>query len=220
MGSSVGEIRTLRLVGVHYQVGGTVVLRGVDGEMRAGRLQVVVGSNGSGKTTLLRVIALLLRPSLGHVLHLPNGGPTTVRQGLGLVSHESMAYLDLTGLQNLQLAASLFGRAASSQLGDLVERFRLGAFLGRPLRVLSRGQRQRVALVRSLVHGPSLVLLDEPTAGLDREGVRLLVAFVREEVELGRLVLVVTHEPRVFGPLDPLVWRLDGGRWAAGSGGR
>lgn len=212
--SSGGTIQSVRLVGVGYHFGSAVVLRGLYGEMSSGRLHVIVGANGSGKTTLLRVMALLLRPSFGQVAYQPSLDADAFRRTLGWVSHDSLAYPDLSGEQNLRLAASLHGLDAGVAVSEMADRFRLGPFMRRPVRTMSRGQRQRVALARSLVHCPSLLLLDEPSTGLDQEGLDVLVAFVAEELAAGRLVVVVTHDPDLFSTLSPRLWRLDRGKWA------
>jgi heme exporter protein A len=96
----------------------------------------------------------------------------------------------------------------------VAERFQLGAFALRPLRTCSRGQKQRIALARALVHGPTLVLLDEPTAGLDKSGVERLLGVVREEIDRGAAVVLVSHEPEIFRPLAGARVLLERGRVA------
>ncbi len=182
--------------------GATAALRGVSAEMRAGELTLVEGANGSGKTTLLRIIGTILQPSSGRVRYAPLGDdPSAIRSELGWLSHELMAYGDLTGRQNVELAAEAHGLAPHDAWLQARERFQLGRFAERPLRTNSRGQRQRIALARALVHRPSLVLLDEPTTGLDKAGVARLVDLVAEEVASGAVVAVVSHEPELFDAL-------------------
>ncbi|MEJ7728451.1 MAG: ATP-binding cassette domain-containing protein [Polyangiaceae bacterium] len=141
-----------------------------------------------------------------------------VRGEVGWVSHETLAYPDLTGRQNVELAARFQGLERAAAWAEARERFDLGSFAERPLRTCSRGQRQRVALARALVHRPSLVLLDEPTAGLDKPGVERLREVVRGEVERGAVVVVVSHEPEVFLGFEGVVARvrLDRGRVVGG----
>ena len=184
-------------------------------ELKPGRLLRIEGSNGSGKTTLLALLGGSAAPSAGTVRYTISGRDVAVadaRGFLGWVSHESLAYADLSGRANVELAARLHGLDVGLAWAATSERFELGSFAERPLRTNSRGQRQRIALARALVHGPGVVLLDEPTTGLDAAGVTRLVSVVGEEIERGAVVAVVTHEPAVFELLggDRLV--LDRGR--------
>lgn len=179
--------------------GATVALRGVSISFSAGMLTLIEGANGSGKSTLLGIIGTVIRPSSGEVVYEPVGDDLrAVRANLGWLSHETLAYPDLTGRQNIELAARGHGLDVSDAWRRVEERFELGAFARRPLRTCSRGQRQRVALARSLLHEPSVVLLDEPTTGLDKGGVERLLRIVEEEVRRGAVVAVVSHEPEVF----------------------
>lgn len=185
--------------GIVKTYGSTVALRGVDATLEGERLTLIGGSNGSGKSTLLGIIGTVIRATAGTVKYEPLGDDLAdVRRELGWVSHETLAYPDLTGRQNVELVARLHGMDAKDAWARAEERFELGAFAKRPLRTCSRGQKQRVALARALLHEPSLVLLDEPTAGLDKAGVARLVGVIEEEVARGAGVAVVSHEPEVF----------------------
>lgn len=199
--------------------GSTVALRGVDAALEGGRLTLIEGANGSGKSTLLGIIGTSIRASAGSVTYEPLGDDlTAVRAELGWVSHETLAYPDLTGRQNVELVARLHGLEAAAAWSQAEERFELGGFARRPLRTCSRGQRQRIALARALLHEPSLVLLDEPTAGLDKAGVARLVRVIEEEVLRGAGVAVVSHEPEVFRDLARARIVLERGRVIEGGG--
>lgn len=188
--------------GIVKSYGSTVALRGVDAAFEAGRLTVIEGANGSGKTTLLGILGTVVRPTSGKVVYELRGGGAAVghevRRDVGWLSHDTLAYGDLSGRQNVELAAELQGVDTREAWTSAQARFELGAFAERPLRTNSRGQRQRVALARALVHAPSVVLLDEPTAGLDKTGVARLLAVIDEEVARGAVVAVVSHEPELF----------------------
>lgn len=193
--------------------GPTVALRGVDVTLTPGAVTLIEGANGSGKTTLLGVIGTVVRPTSGTVRFEPFGDDRhAARRTIGWLSHDTLAYGDLTGRQNIELAAKLQGLDAAGAWALVEERFELGAFARRALRTNSRGQRQRVALARALVHAPSLVLLDEPTAGLDKAGVARLQQVVAEEIERGAIVAVVSHEPEIFGGADVRRIVLDRGK--------
>lgn len=194
-----GGIERVVARGIVKTYGATVALRGVDATLDAAKVTLIEGSNGSGKSTLLGILGTVIRATAGTVDYAPLGEDRArVRAEIGWLSHETLAYPDLTGRQNVELVARLHGLDAGEAWARAEERFELGAFARRPLRTCSRGQRQRVALARALIHKPSLVLLDEPTAGLDRGGVQRLMAVVEEEVKRGAAVAVVSHEPEIF----------------------
>jgi heme exporter protein A len=135
-----------------------------------------------------------------------------IRETLGWVGHESLCYPDLTGRQNIELAARLHGCDPLEAYEAAEERFELGSFAGRRVRTYSRGQKQRIAVARALVHRPGLLLLDEPTAGLDARATERLERVVREEAARGAVVIVVTHDDAFARAVDgPAVW-LERGR--------
>lgn len=184
--------------------GATAALRGVTGTLEPGRLTLIEGPNGSGKTTLLKILGTIVAPTSGRVIYEPLGSVRhAIRREVGWLSHESLAYGDLTGRQNIELAAELHGMGQRQAWERTKERFELGRFAERPLRTNSRGQRQRVALARALVHQPSFILLDEPTTGLDRQGVKRLLEVVDNEVRGGAVVALVSHEPALFEDFNP-----------------
>ena len=151
---------------------------------------VVSGPNGSGKTTLLRLLAGLAAPTRGS---LDIG---VDRSRLGFLSHEPLVYRELTALDNLELFGRLYRVAERRErTGMLLERFGLWEARNERVAAYSRGMTQRLALCRTLLHEPDLLVLDEPYAALDEQGAELLD---REFDELaGRRTLVVsTHDPR------------------------
>jgi heme exporter protein A len=194
-------------------------LVGVTCRFEQGRVTVVRGPNGSGKSTLLSIVGTLSLATSGQVDHGSLGRRRAqVRRSLGWLGHESLCYPDLTGRQNIELAARLHGCDAADALARAVERFDLGAFAGRPVRTYSRGQRQRVALARALVHEPKLLLLDEPTTGLDAVATERLTAVVKQEALRGAIVVVVTHDPGFGAAVADATVVLERGRVVDGGG--
>lgn len=184
--------------------GPTRALAGLDLRFEKGAITSVEGANGAGKTTLLGILSTLERATRGEVRYgrvvvgadtRPSGETRAALRGrIGWLGHESMLYPDLTGYENLELFARAHRIADHTRIAALVERFDVAGFAGRPVRTCSRGQGQRLALARALLHAPRLLLLDEPSAGLDRASTERLARAVREERDRGAIVVLVTHD--------------------------
>jgi ABC-type multidrug transport system ATPase subunit len=204
----------IQLDNVRKTYGPVRALAGVTLQFETGRVSVLCGANGSGKSTVLAIVGTLAKATSGRVDHGDLGkSRAEVRRTLGWVGHESLCYPDLTGLENVELAARLQGCSSPHRAVDIVrERFELGAFATRPVRTYSRGQRQRVALARALIHRPRLLLLDEPTSGLDSSAIERLGQVVREEAASGALVVVVTHDADFAERVGGSVTTLERGR--------
>jgi heme exporter protein A len=203
----------VELKGVSRTYGPVRALVGVSCRFTAGRVAVVRGPNGSGKSTLLAILGTLTRPTAGIVDHGELGRRRSeVRRTLGWLGHESHCYPDLSARENIELAARLRGEDAVVAFDRAAERFDLRAFADRPFRTYSRGQRQRVALARCLVHSPGLLLLDEPTTGLDATAAARMQKVVREEAARGAVVVVVTHDESFGEAIAEDTIMLDRGR--------
>jgi heme exporter protein A len=182
---------------VHIWRGDRHVLQGVSLEVRAGELLHVWGPNGTGKTTLLRVICGLLRPEQGAVAWL--GQSISVvraeyQAALAYASHEPALKSDLTALENLRFSVGLKRRVTEDELRATLQHTGVGACADLPARVLSAGQRRRVAMARVLAFRAQLWLLDEPFTNLDASGSALLSGLLDEHVAQGGLAVVVAHQ--------------------------
>ncbi|MEO8449369.1 MAG: heme ABC exporter ATP-binding protein CcmA [Gemmatimonadota bacterium] len=180
------------------------VLRGVSLSVGAGELTLIVGPNGAGKSTLLRSIAGLARPTKGEVriAGRPVRTDAEARRLIGFLSHQTLLYPDLTPVENLAFVARLYGLPhpvvlATAELRDAG----LGQWLDIPVRLLSRGTVQRVAIVRALLHRPKVLLLDEPFTGLDAPSADRLRDLLRRAVMDGVAVLLVSHDLHDVWPL-------------------
>jgi heme ABC exporter ATP-binding subunit CcmA len=194
--------------------GERAALDGLDLRVAEGELVLVTGPNGAGKTTLLRVLATVLRPSEGAVSvaghELPRAAGKA-RPLVGYVAHGPLTYPGLTARENLELYAALYG-VPGDLAGPALERVGLDGRGRDPVSEFSRGMLQRLALARACLHGPALLLLDEPTAGLDADGRELLREVLAER---GRTVIVSTHEPAWFEGLATSEVPIHSGRVAA-----
>jgi heme exporter protein A len=194
---------------VHVWRGDRHVLKGVSLNLRPRQLLHISGPNGTGKTTLLRVVCGLLRPEQGVVSWLGQsivGVRAEYQAALAYASHEPALKADLTALENLRFAVGLKRRVTVSELRASLDQTGVAACADLPARVLSAGQRRRVAMARVLAMSASLWLLDEPFTNLDAAGADLLRRLLQSHVEGGGLALVVAHHDL---KLDCSVHRLE-----------
>ena len=189
----------IALDGVGRAYGERVVLRDVSVEVPAGATLAVFGANGAGKTTLLRILAGLLRPHAGR---------RRVDGRVGLVAHDPLLYRDLTARENLRFHARLHG-VAESRIGELLERVQMAGRADEPVRLLSRGMVQRVAICRAVLHEPDVLLLDEPYANLDPGAATLVNPLLR-----GGTRVLISHDVEEGLAAADLVLGLRGGRVA------
>ncbi len=195
--------------GLGRSYGERVALQDLTLSLEEGRTLVVFGPNGAGKSTLLRVLATLLRPHAGtaRVLgrELPGDG-WAVRGRIGFVGHEPLLYRELTGRENLRHTARLFG-VDGGRVEELLERVGMERRADEPVRTLSRGMAQRLAICRATLHDPELLLLDEPLAGLDPAAIELVSPLVH-----GQTRVVTSHDPERGLHDADLALGLRGGR--------
>jgi len=187
----------IRKVGKRF--GSERALAGVTLDLAAGKMCALLGHNGAGKTTLLGIVSTLVRPTGGTVAYRARGSEVTgddVRREIGMLAHSSLCYGELTARENLELFAGLYDVDASTRAIDgLLDRVGLDARArDRAARTYSRGMLQRLALARALLTRPSLLLLDEPFTGLDRDGALALGAELGVLRDGGAIVVVVTHD--------------------------
>jgi heme exporter protein A len=182
----------IEVAGAGRAYGERVVLRDLTFTVEEGTTLAVLGRNGAGKTTLLRMLAALLRPHAGTVRVLGAEFPREAHKArgrLGLLAHDPLLYRDLTAKENLVFHARLHG-VPLPRADELLERVGMRGRADEPLRTLSRGMVQRVAVCRAVLHDPELLLLDEPYANLDAQS----EALVRELLAGARTRVLVSHD--------------------------
>jgi heme exporter protein A len=194
------------------------VLRDIDLEIRDGEFVALLGSNGAGKTTLLKVLASLTHATEGTVELF--GQPVTrtnlnLRRRIGLVGHQSMLYQDLSARENLEFFARLYGLSDRQRhIARMLEMIGLSHRADDPIKAFSRGMTQRVAIARALLHGPDLILADEPFAGLDAPSAGALEDLLVKLNCAGRTIILVNHDIRQSLEIADRVVALRQGRIA------
>ncbi len=191
----------VEIAGLRKRFGRLQVLDGVDAAVGAGRVTAVVGPNASGKSTLIKCLLGLVRPDAGtvRVLGMAAGGDPASRRRIGYMPQGAPFPENLTGREILALVRGL--RPGEDPDEDLLHRFALGDQLDKPVRHLSGGTRQKLNAVIAFLFRPALVVLDEPTAGLDPLASAILKERVRETAEQGTTVLLTSH---VMGEVEEL----------------
>ncbi|MEW6250360.1 MAG: ABC transporter ATP-binding protein [Planctomycetota bacterium] len=168
-------------------------------EVRPGEIYGLLGPNGAGKTTTLRMISGLLRPTAGRVWI---GGaevtdrPEAVKRHIGYLTANTGLYARLTPLEMLDYFATLYDiprERSRARIGELVHWLGMEPYMRLRCGALSTGQKQRVSIARALIADPPILVLDEPTLGLDVLSNRLILEFIRTQADCGKAVLLSTH---------------------------
>ena len=202
--------------GVWKFYGDYPALRDITLNVPPGRCLALIGRNGAGKTTLLRMLAGYSKPGKGQVsIFWKSPRETDTRQRIGVIGHGIAVYDELSAIENLRLFGRLYRlpdpeRSASEWLERTgLERVRDGL-----VREFSRGMRQRLAVARAFLHGPSLLLMDEPFTALDDRAIAVLQSVLRDALAAGRTVVMSTHQLREAMDLATHVALLNRGRIA------
>jgi heme exporter protein A len=205
------EPPAIELHGLARYFGERTALRDVTLRLPIGATLAVLGRNGAGKSTLLRILAALLRPHRGEVLVFGEPLPRrafAVRARLGLLSHEPLLYRELTGRENLEYHARLH-RVVPQRVDEVLRAVQMDRRAEEPVRLLSRGMVQRLAVCRAVLHSPALLLLDEPRANLDPAASDLVEPLIGRASGCTRVL--TSHDPRAALAEADLVLALKDG---------
>lgn len=197
-------------------------LHHVSFSISSGKMALLQGANGSGKSTLLRIASTLAFPSIGETFY--NGIPLQqisqqrLRGEIGFLMHEPAFFAECTVFENIFSFARLQGLSSKDsqiQARHWIEQMDLGAVVQKQARALSRGLLQRMALIRAFIHGPSVLLLDEPYTALDVHIQSNITCAIQAAKQAGALVLLSTHDASVVSDLADVVLHLKNGRLQA-----
>lgn len=177
--------------------GSHLALKGVDLEINTGESVVIFGPNGAGKTTLLKILATIMSPSSGTLLigglNLKNNAEE-IRRRIGVVTHQTFLYNDLTAYENLKFYSRMYDvPEAEKRISEVTALVGMTPRLHDQVGTFSRGMQQRVSIARSLLHKPSIMLLDEPETGLDQQVSSILWQALRAEGGGNPTIILTTH---------------------------
>ncbi|GAA3829506.1 ABC transporter ATP-binding protein [Nocardioides panacisoli] len=190
--TSATTVPAVRLSGVTKDFGNVHAVRGVDLELQQGEIVAFLGPNGAGKTTTIDMVLGLSRPSTGEVSVLGLEPRQAIARGLVSAVMQTGGLLkDLTVRETVEYTASLF--ANTRPVDDVLDRAGIAGIAGRRVAKCSGGEQQRLRFAMALLSDPALLLLDEPTTGMDVEGRRAFWSAIRADAESGRTVLFATH---------------------------
>lgn len=208
----------LRAEAVRKRFAERTILAGASLTIEPGEVVLLFGANGSGKTTFARILATLLPPDEGEITldDVPvDEKRSQSRRSIGYASHAPLLYAALTPLENLEFFGQLAGLPAAAAMArgaQLLERFGMSEFARTPMTHFSRGMLQRVVLSRALLVDPPILILDEPYAGLDDEGVATVNAVLAEAKDRNKAALVIAHDRERAAKVKTRSLRLNGGR--------
>ena len=217
--SSPAGPKILEAIRLEKWYGPQPAVRGVDFSLSAGEFLVLFGPNGAGKSTLLRMLAGVLRPTHGEIVLAGTSGDTDEqaedwRRRIGVLSHQTYLYSYLTAAENLRFFGRLYGIPdREARIDAMLETVGLADRRDDRVRGFSRGMQQRLALARTLLHDPEVVLLDEPYTGLDPHAALMLRQLLETLRDGRRTILMVTHNLSQGLELATRVVVQSGGRW-------
>ncbi|MGA2359299.1 MAG: ABC transporter ATP-binding protein [Terriglobales bacterium] len=193
------------------QFGRFAALRGVTAEFSGGKLYAILGDNGAGKTTLLRTLAGLNQPSSGEISILGARKFHDVCQQVGYMAHPSLLYDEMSGMENLEYFARLYGITSRERCAEVIRAVGLDPDLVRPVGQYSQGMKQRMSLARALLNNPKILLLDEPFSNVDTHSATEMVRLLARTRDQGKTLFIVTHQASLLeGAADEFVWMESG----------
>ena len=193
------------------QFGRFAALRGVSAEFSSGKLYAILGDNGAGKTTLLRTLAGLNHQTSGEVTILGSRKFKDICDQVGYMAHPSLLYDEMSGMENLEYFARLYGISSRERCAEVIRAVGLDPELARPVGQYSQGMRQRMSLARALLNDPKILLLDEPFSNVDPHSAAEMVQLLARTRDQGKTIFIVTHQASLLEhAADEFVWMAFG----------
>ncbi len=189
----------IKCVKVSKQFGYFFALKNVSFEIRESTIFGIAGANGAGKTTLIKIVCGLLSPTFGKIiidgLNYEDHS-NIIKRNIGIKTDESFLYENLTLYENLRYYGNLHllfdKEKLKEKIGDFARKFNLSDWIHEPIENLSHGMKQKVELIRSVIHNPSVLFLDEPFSGLDYKATKILIGFIKKLKNKEKITIILT----------------------------
>lgn len=179
---------------VSKSVGRNDILKNISLKIEKGEILGLLGPNGAGKTTLIRLMIDLFKPTKGEILWYGDKQSTVFKEKLGLIMHDNGLYLSMSGIDNLKFFASLQNYANEQNINNVINEVGLFDSRNNLVSTYSQGMKKRLCLARCLLRNPEVIVLDEPTAGIDIDGKYWFITKIKELKKLGVTVIISSHD--------------------------
>jgi len=191
---------------VSKQFGYFFALKKISFQVREDTVFGIAGANGAGKTTLIKILSGLLKPTFGKIMFGDmnyDDNSNIIKQNIGITTDESFLFEELTIFENLKYYANLHLNFDKRNIETLIDhyckKFNLTDWINEPVRILSHGMKQKVELIRGVIHEPSILFLDEPFSGLDYNATTMLINFFKDLKKNKNVsIILTTHKTEVF----------------------
>ena len=206
-------MNAISVMNLKMNFGEEQVLKGISREFEAGKIHGIVGNNGSGKTVLMKCICGFLSPTEGRVVvdGRTIGKDVDFPENIGIII-ETPGFLPwLTGIKNLKVLASLKRKIGDEEIRNVIRKVGLDPDLKKPVSKYSLGMRQRLGIAQAIMEDPSILILDEPFNGLDKNGVMQMRKLIKELREEGKTIILASHNQADIDELCDTVCEMDAG---------
>lgn len=204
----------LKAENISKKIKKNIILNNISFYLTGGNVYGFVGRNGSGKTMLFRALSGLIKIDEGKIYY--NGenifSKYSVLPDIGMIIENTGMYLEYSGFKNLDILAGINKKIGKKEIIESLERVGLDPSDKRAVRKYSLGMKQRLAIAQAIMEKPKVIMLDEPTNGLDQEGVNLIRKVIAEEKHRGAIILLASHNSEDIRVLSDKIYRMDMGK--------
>lgn len=206
-------MNAISVMNLKMNFGEEQVLKGLSREFEAGKIHGIVGNNGSGKTVLMKCICGFLSPTEGRVVvdGRTIGKDVDFPENIGIIIETPGFLPGLTGIKNLKVLASLKRKIGDEEIRNVIRKVGLDPDLKKPVSKYSLGMRQRLGIAQAIMEDPSILILDEPFNGLDKNGVMQMRKLIKELREEGKTIILASHNQADIDELCDTVCEMDAG---------